>query len=218
MEHLQTLTASSKLNHSADEILFLEKSTDLMNLLQSCQVLSQSIIVDFRSPNIIALNKSPRGKRPIGLQLLIRKMSMALATRSLKLEHQLSFRHLQFALSSRSILFWKPILSLIFSSPMILIVLAVSSLGSFKKHTAPKLVSLFVNSMAVHHPTYGIHWVPSTLVQSNLKKAFSKVLPLLLFFTTSLKTLHLVALLWLYSIPACKECWNDWRYRSYQIP
>lgn len=100
MEHLKALTASSKPTRSADEILFLEKFTDLLNLLQSCKV-SPTILVAFRSSNIIALNKGPRGKRPIGLQLLIRKMSMALATRSLKLDLQPSFRHLQFGLSSR---------------------------------------------------------------------------------------------------------------------
>ena len=33
MEHLKALTASSKLTHSADEILFLEKLTDPLNLL-----------------------------------------------------------------------------------------------------------------------------------------------------------------------------------------
>ena len=100
MEHLKALTASSKPIRSADEILFLEKLTDLLNLLQSCQ-LSASILDAFRSSNIIALNKGPRGKRPIGLQLLLRKMSMALAIRSLKLDLMPSFRQLQFGLSSR---------------------------------------------------------------------------------------------------------------------
>ena len=63
--------------------------------------------------------------------------------------------------------------------------------------------------MAVHHPTYGIHWIPSTSVPSNLQKTFNKVILLLLFFivllfTTLLKTfsvsLHLLALLCLYSL------------------
>jgi hypothetical protein len=46
MEHLKALTASSKPTRSADEILFLEKFTDLLNLFQSCQV-SPSILVAF---------------------------------------------------------------------------------------------------------------------------------------------------------------------------
>jgi hypothetical protein len=61
MEHLKALAASSKPTRSADEILFLEKFTDLMNFLQSCQV-SPSILVAFRSSNIIALNKGLRDK------------------------------------------------------------------------------------------------------------------------------------------------------------
>jgi hypothetical protein len=37
MEHLKALTTNSKPTRSADEILFLEKFTDHMNLLKSCQ-------------------------------------------------------------------------------------------------------------------------------------------------------------------------------------
>ena len=45
MEHLKALTASSKPTRSADEILFLEKFTDLMNLAVSDRLVSYFLSV-----------------------------------------------------------------------------------------------------------------------------------------------------------------------------
>jgi len=80
-------------SRSAGEILFLEKLTDLLNLLQSRQT-SSSILFAFRSSNIITLNKDPHDKHPIRILIFLHKMSMALAIRSLKLDFMASFRQL----------------------------------------------------------------------------------------------------------------------------
>ena len=100
IEHLKTLSGCNNPLPSADELLFIEQLTTILNIIKNGQ-LSPLILVAFRDSHIIALPKGTTGTRPIGLALLYRKMVSALSKRFIQEDLRLSFRNLQFGTSSR---------------------------------------------------------------------------------------------------------------------
>ena len=100
IEHLKALSGCNHPLPSADELLFIELLTTILNIIKNGQ-LSPLILVAFRDSHIIALPKGTTGTRPIGLALLYRKMVSALSKRFIQEDLRLSFRNLQFGTSSR---------------------------------------------------------------------------------------------------------------------
>jgi hypothetical protein len=99
IEHLKALSGCNNPLPSADELLFVEQLTSILNLIKNGH-LSPLILVAFRDSHIIALPKGTTGTRPIGLALLYRKMISALSKRFIQEDLRLSFRNLQFGTSS----------------------------------------------------------------------------------------------------------------------